>query len=457
LPTGDNNSGFNLKKAEIAIDKFLKMQSYDSSLMKRLCLEAGPRPPGSSGIKMARKMLAEEYKNAGIGLIHTEAVTFATKDQITSELYVSKTDRSAGIHCDSLACINSASGNVTAKLFYGNNLSIDDLYSLGKQAKAAVLLVNATEVTGGKLQPMQKKVGLAQAAGAAAIIFIGQHPTLPALYFINKSHIPVLSISAGDGKKLIKRCQNRDVSVSMQVKGRSRTVKCSNWIAEMGPASAASDIIVACAHLDHFSISPGAMDDLSGVVTLTMAARAIAPFSSFFRRRMRLILFTGEEFGYVGSKQYVREHAEELDRIKLVLSLDCLFKSTAEGLAVMWAPKMKNYLAKAVSPLRPKVKVRNHFCMSSDYLPFMLAGVPTARPADWNNTFPGWVHTRSDTHDKIPDSWLKSNARLCAHVLLKCLTDPNKLPSRRQGQKEIEKLIEKEEAHDSLRWQVALP
>ena len=175
-------------------------------------------------------------------------------------------------------------------------------------------------------------------------------------------------------------------------------------------------------------------------------------YSGGFTRSLRIIAYTGEEHGFAGSKEYVRAHAEELDRVRFVLNLDSLFDDTASGLAVMWSPEMREYIAHALSDFNAKVDVRDMFCMSSDYLPFLLAGVAAGRPASFTSPFPPWSHTVEDTEDKIDLEWLRANALLCARVLLKMLTDRGPLPSMRKTAQEVRELVRAEQAEDALYW-----
>ena len=90
--------------------------------------------------------------------------------------------------------------------------------------------------------------------------------------------------------------------------------------------------------------------------------------------------------------------------------------------------------------------------MSSDYLPFMLEGIPAARPASYVGPYPTYIHTVEDTEDKVPTEWLQANAIVCARALLSMLTDPQPLPSKRKTPLEVRKLIEQEDAQDALWW-----
>ena len=187
-------------------------------------------------------------------------------------------------------------------------------------------------------------------------------------------------------------------------------------------------------------------------------SRALAPFRTTFRRTLRLIAFTGEEYGLIGSKAYVKQHARELDSIRFVLNLDGLFPQTAQGMAVMWAPAMRDYIEKAFRETQCDVDVQNMFCMSSDYVPFMLAGIVTARQADLQDSFPPWSHTRHDTPDKIPPDWIRLNAMTYAQLLARILTDPRPLPTKRLSPEEVRTLVEKEDAREALEaWENEIP
>jgi hypothetical protein len=416
-------------------------------LMRTLCRDIGPRPPGSAGMRHAQALLQREWSAFGATNIHTEAVSFEgwKPGKAKVELLGSSRRRLAATQA-----VHSAPGTVEGPLQDGGKLEVGDLLRLGDAAKGAILLAKGHVITGSGFEPTQKRVSLAESLGAAGVILVGWDRTLPVIQFLNRARVPVVNVSPADWNGLSRL---RHARVRIRATGRTRPVTCANLIAELTPRRPTRETIVACAHLDTFHPSPGAVDNTSGVVTMTEVARALAPYREQFVRTLRFIAFTGEEYGYAGSKHYVRVHEAELDRVRLVYSMDCLFPSTARGVAVMWSPSMCHYIARTL----PGVEVRNRFCMSSDYLPFMLAGVPAARPADWHNGFPAFTHTTKDTDEKVPASWLKPNIRTSARLLLRLLTDPRPLPSKRNSREEVHRLIAKDAAGELLRWQVLLP
>lgn len=87
----------------------------------------------------------------------------------------------------------------------------------------------------------------------------------------------------------------------------------------------ADEIVLMTAHMDSIStspntIAPGAEDNASGISALMEAAKLFRFYK--FDRTIKIIFFTGEEQGLLGSVAYVADHPEELDNIVGVLNLD---------------------------------------------------------------------------------------------------------------------------------------
>lgn len=87
----------------------------------------------------------------------------------------------------------------------------------------------------------------------------------------------------------------------------------------------ANEIVLITAHLDSISPAPttnapGAEDNGSGVAALMEAARLFRFYK--FDRTIKIIFFTGEEQGLLGSVSYVADHPAEMDYIMGVVNLD---------------------------------------------------------------------------------------------------------------------------------------
>ena len=205
----------------------------------------------------------------------------------------------------------------------------------------------------------------------------------------------------------------------------------------MGPSSRPDEEIVLSAHLDSQNGMIGACDNLTGVATLLEIARALAPFQSQFRRTLRVVAFTGEELMFMGSRSYVEQHRHQLDRVRFVFNMDGLFPSTAEGVAVMLSPPMQRWIDGAMRTTQRDVAVRGLFCVSSDYLPFMMEGIPAARPADYHDMFPPYSHTKADTPAVVPADWIRLNAMTFAQLIARLVTEDGPLPAHRLTKEQV--------------------
>ena len=428
--------------------------AHPQALMNTLCYDIGPRPTATKAMRQGQEFLAGVLRKIGADNIHTQTVpAFAwTEGPSSVQLLAPRRQTVESVHH-----VHSKAGQVTGSLVYAGTGAEEQLDRLGRKLDGSVVLIGGHEIAGTKFVPLPDTFAKIVDRGAAAIITITTEPPgCPAIDVAAcKADLPVpaLGVSQEEGRSLIEAAQDGKARIRVEAAGKSRRSKCLNLVADLGPARKTDEHVVLSAHLDTFYLNPGAFDNLTGVVPLIEIARALAPMRSRFRRTLRLIVFTGEEYMFQGSRAYVQQSAGTLDDLSFVLNLDSLFPATARGVAVMWSPAMRDYIDKAFGQTQCEVRARDLFCMSSDYLPFMLEGIAAARPAHFGQTekFPPWSHTRLDTADKIPTDWLRRNAMTYALLLLRVLTDPKPLPTKRRSRRETADLIAREEAAENLR------
>ena len=99
-----------------------------------------------------------------------------------------------------------------------------------------------------------------------------------------------------------------------------------NLIVTLPGTKRPEEVVVLAAHLDSIVVrrgnpmerAPGANDNATGVATLLEAVRVFKDYR--FARTIKIIFFTGEELGLVGSRAYVQDH--DTQHIKAVINLD---------------------------------------------------------------------------------------------------------------------------------------
>jgi peptidase M28-like protein len=418
-------------------------------LMKILCGRIGPRPAGSPAMSQARIYLGSMWEALGAVNVREEEVPVRLWDPGAPKIELLEPELKS---YDCLQHLFTASEDLILPLVDAR----DGIPTgCGRSGKRVAMLMNGREISGGKFTPFITRITQACEQGAGAIIIRNMDPTglpvleVPDLRKDGSVPVPCISVS-GEAADELARASLSLGRIRVKTDGSSCPGACANLIADLGPAEIPQETIMLGAHLDSHWNAPGAFDNLTGVATVFEIARLLAPFRSSFRRTLRFVAYTGEELGFRGSRSYVSRHRQELDKVSLVVNMDGIFTATARGMAVMWSPKMRDHIARAFGKAGRQVDVRNHFCCSSDYLPFMLEGIPTARPADWEDSFPLGSHTEGDGLSNVRVDWIQLNAMVYAQLLAQMLTDPNPLPVKRFSVDEIRERLRQENMIQNL-------
>jgi hypothetical protein len=116
-----------------------------------------------------------------------------------------------------------------------------------------------------------------------------------------------------------------------------------NVVAEITGTDYPDEIIVIGAHYDSRSTNsgsttqraPGADDNASGTSTLLEFATIISEQGLSFRRTLRLVCFSGEEQGLIGSRAYARELADAGENVVAMFNGDMLgWKQTTQPITL---------------------------------------------------------------------------------------------------------------------------
>jgi hypothetical protein len=111
-----------------------------------------------------------------------------------------------------------------------------------------------------------------------------------------------------------------------------------NVVAEKRGLVDADRIYIVGAHLDSLPegpLAPGADDNATGSVAVMMAAKLLAPYDAAYT--VRFVLFTGEEYGLLGSDAYAADCAARGEDIRGVINLDMMGYNTGEPVHDLFA------------------------------------------------------------------------------------------------------------------------
>jgi hypothetical protein len=99
-------------------------------------------------------------------------------------------------------------------------------------------------------------------------------------------------------------------------------VKYHNVIGIIPGTEFPDEYVIMGGHLDAFDVATGGVDNGSGVTPAMEAARLIMEAGGKPRRTILVCLWAAEEFGLLGSKHWVEQNADKLDRISNMFNRD---------------------------------------------------------------------------------------------------------------------------------------
>jgi hypothetical protein len=199
-----------------------------------------------------------------------------------------------------------------------------------------------------------------------------------------------------------------------------------NVIAELPGRTRPQDVVIVGAHFDSTSQdawnhAPGAEDNASGVAALVEMARIFADHPP--EATLRLIAFSGEEQGLVGSSAYASGlDATELGRIQGVLIMDMIGYTSDETLDVLletyaWAEPLRAVLRNAAHQWTSLATYEANDPFGSDHMPFLRRGLPTVLliQNEWDNY--DCYHNTCDLPGELSKSQGREMMRMLAGAL----------------------------------------
>jgi hypothetical protein len=189
-----------------------------------------------------------------------------------------------------------------------------------------------------------------------------------------------------------------------------------NSFAEIPGSDKADEYVMLGAHLDSWHMGGGATDNAAGSTIMMEAMRILEAIGVQPRRTIRIALWSGEEQGLLGSRNFVANHPELHDRISAYVNVD----NGTGRIRGIW-----NQSNEAATPVFEQilwpfrdlgvVAVRNGNTGGTDHLAFDAAGIPGFNfiqdPIEYGiNTH----HTELDTFDHLVIDDLKQAAVVVA-------------------------------------------
>jgi hypothetical protein len=202
-----------------------------------------------------------------------------------------------------------------------------------------------------------------------------------------------------------------------------------NTVGEIPGSDKPDEFVVLGAHLDSWDLGQGTTDNGTGSSVVLEAARILVKSGVRPRRTIRFVLFTGEEQGLHGSREFVKKHQAEMAKTSMALVHDT-GTGRVVGIGLQGRAVVKPILEKELISLKELgvTEIDMRGMGGSDHMSFERAGVPgfavRQDPAEYRFSH----HSQSDTLDKAREPELIQGAQVLAVAGLRVANLPDLLP-----------------------------
>jgi hypothetical protein len=246
---------------------------------------------------------------------------------------------------------------------------------------------------------------------------------LPTLFMVHEHYSQLYRLATRPGGSKAR------VEVEIHNKLTPGPIPVFNTIGEIRGTEKPDEFVVLGAHIDSWDLAQGTTDNGTGTCVVLEAARILSKCGVKPKRTIRFILFSGEEQGLFGSREYVKKHASEMPKTSMALVHDT-GTGKVQGIGLQGRDSCKPILEEALVSLKDlgcsDINLRG--MPGSDHMSFESAGVPGfAVQQDWAE-YRFTHHSQSDTLDKAKEADLIQGAQVLAVAAARVANLPNLLP-----------------------------
>ena len=268
---------------------------------------------------------------------------------------------------------------------------------------------------------------------------------------------PVIDLSCEAYGLLYRLAENGQTPV-LRVNAEARflgEVPVHNAIATIPGSAEPEEYVILGGHYDTWDGGSGALDNGTGAVVIMEAMRILKSVYPRPRRTIIGALWNGEEQGLNGSRAFVEDHPEILERTHTVFNADhgngpvtfipMQGFAAAAGRFGEWLARVPGELAGQVTLDIPGMPESG----GTDHASFLCAGVPAfsfhveaGRDENlpmgtnrWDTSIYTW-HTNRDTYDKIIFEDLRDDAVMTAMLVYLASEDPERMSRDRRAMPE---------------------
>ena len=395
-----------------AAKKIIMSLDYDSLGYNRLgylCDMFGPRLSGSKNLERSIDWIIREMKNDGLSNVRGERVKVPTwirgEESLKILVPFERELKVLGVG----GSIATSKGGIRGEVVVVD--SFEELDKIKDIVKGKIVLYNVPFTSYGEtVQYRYDGANRAAEYGAIGSLIrsIGSssmdtpHTGTMGEYKAIKK-IPHAAISMEDAL-MISRIYHRGqkVVVKLNMEGKFVSDRWSrNIIADFVGSEYPEQIVVLGGHIDSWDVGQGAHDDAGGCVAAWRAVTLIKELGFRPKRTLRVVLWTNEENGGRGNKNYRDEHMSELENHILAIESDGgVFAPKGFGFTgSVAARKIIFEIADLLDPIGAGKITK--WGRAADVAPLNDKGVPVMSLLVDDSKYFWYHHTSADTFDKV--------------------------------------------------------
>jgi carboxypeptidase Q len=431
----------------------LKPSPIDKQL-RVLTDEIGGRVPGTPAMDKAVQWGLAAFKEAGGENVHAEPFTIAQGWAEGATSFQIVGPQQFKVRAVSFGWSPAIAKPMKTRVVYAGEGKPDDFANAG-DINGAIVVANTDVLKTlddlfAEYMNAPPIIDQAVKGKAAAVAFLAsrEHDILYRHVHSQSGRIdvvPLLVIAREDGER-IARLQESGQKLQAELVMPNRIggpIKSANVVAELRGRENPDEFVVLGAHLDSWELGTGALDNGCNAALVVDALRAIKASGLKPRRTIRFILFSGEEEGLLGSKAYVLQHRDEMDKAVAALIID-EGTGAVTGFSLGGRTDVEAAVKQFVPPLEQwkATALTTDAFWGTDNFDFLMEGVPTLVANQEAANYLVNYHATSDTFDKVDMPQLKKHVAMMSYMSFAIADAPERI-GKRQSRAEVEELMKR--------------
>ncbi|MFZ6817310.1 M20/M25/M40 family metallo-hydrolase [Undibacterium sp. Ji22W] len=408
--------------------------------LEEMCDGIGPRLTGSKKLRQAQQWAMEKLKIYGAVNVHEEPYEFG-KAWTRGVARVSLLNANGmALDVQQQAWSESSPHKMFAEVVVMNVKTLEEFKQISPRLRGKIVLALSTP----KATPEQEKnfkqysdelnKAILEANFAAIFFVSGREGNLQDMHGGPSTRYKKnAAIITKEHANLLQRLIARGITPKLEFEFGGRlskdAVQAYNVIADFPGTELADEMVVLGAHQDSWDLGTGATDNGVGTVVTMEVLRAMHALKLKPKRTLRVVLFSGEEQGLLGSKAYLKAHVAEQAKIQAMLTQD------AGGGRITGFLDMKvDEWFTALNDAKEQTKELSSLDITyaagggSDHQAFFEQGIPAFAPIQDALDYRSHTwHSQVDTVDHVAKDNLIQNAQVMA-AMTWAMLNGKKLP-----------------------------